>query len=57
MTTIHLWSLIYGAAGMAVLYTFFPKLAEKPSGWLRSFWAWIKAKANQYGIGIRRDNG
>lgn len=42
MTTIHLWSLAYGAIGVAVLYTFFPKLAETPSSWLRSFWSWAK---------------
>lgn len=42
MTTIHIWSLLYGAIAAAVLYTFFPKLAEVPSGLLRRFWAWLK---------------
>lgn len=40
--TIHLPSLFYGAVAMAVLYTFFPALAQKPSSWLRSFWSWLK---------------
>lgn len=40
--TIHIPSLFYGALAVAVLYTFFPVLAEKPSAWLRSFWTWAK---------------
>ena len=55
--TVDLVSAFYGALGVAVLYTFFPVLAEKPSSWLLSLWAWIKAKAKQFGIGVRKDNG
>ena len=53
MTTIHLWSLLYGAAGMAVLYTFFPKLAEAPSRWLRRGLAWAKDVFGR--ITVRKD--
>lgn len=36
-------NFLFGAACAAIVYTFFPVLAEKPSKGLRSAWAWIKA--------------
>jgi hypothetical protein len=35
-----------GAIACAIVYTFFPALAVKPSAWLRSAWAWFQARRN-----------
>lgn len=32
-----------GVVATAIVYTFFPALAAKPSAWLRSAWAKIKS--------------
>lgn len=34
----------FGAIAAAVLYTFFPKLAVIPSGWLRAAWRWLNTR-------------
>ena len=34
----------FGALACAVVYTFFPALAVKPSEWLRRAYAWIKSQ-------------
>lgn len=36
-----------GALAAAVLYTFFPALAVKPSEWLRAGWSWLKGVFNR----------
>lgn len=39
-----MFNFLLGILATAVLYTFFPKLAVKPSEWLRAGWDWLKAK-------------
>ena len=53
--TIHLPSVFYGALGVAIVFTFFPVLAQKPAGWLRKAWEKIKAFGLKHGIGSPRD--
>ena len=34
---------LIGGVLVAILYTFFPALAVKPSAWLRAAYAWLKS--------------
>lgn len=48
-------AFILGALACAVLYTFFPALAAKPSAWLRAAWARLHADKTQPVVTIPAD--